>query len=311
MTSTPSRKKRKPRLFDVLLVPVGEGNQTHALRGSVAKLVILASAFVLLVAAFVYVVLVYSPIAVYVPIPNAALERQYGAQIAVQEVELKKLVTDVETLKDYNAQLRKALGEGATGDTLTSRGAMPAVETEPGGNSSGQIEQSKQPDKPQEDLGTSLDEGTGSVELGSSAGGVYSVVTSESQGKELFPLMMPVDGVVSQSFEPGMSHFGIDFAGKRGTTVIAPAEGHVVFAGWTFDDGNMLIIAHDGGYMTVYKHNQSLLTTTQSFVRRGEPIALLGETGQTSLGPHLHFEVWRNGTPRDPAAYLITTGATQ
>jgi murein DD-endopeptidase MepM/ murein hydrolase activator NlpD len=63
--------------------------------------------------------------------------------------------------------------------------------------------------------------------------------------------------------------------------------------------------------MTVYKHNQTLLTSSQMVVRRGESVSLLGESGRTSSGPHLHFEVWHDGIPRDPNEYLLTPAITQ
>jgi murein DD-endopeptidase MepM/ murein hydrolase activator NlpD len=122
---------------------------------------------------------------------------------------------------------------------------------------------------------------------------------------------MPAEGFVSQLFDPGRGHFGMDIAARRGTPVIAPADGHVVFAGWTYEDGNMIILAHGRGYITVYKHNQSVLRSAQESVRRGEAIALLGTSGRTSQGPHLHFEVWRDGVPRDPRLYLIAQTAAQ
>jgi len=68
----------------------------------------------------------------------------------------------------------------------------------------------------------------------------------------------------------------------------------------------MLIIQHSGGYVTVYKHNQVLLRAVQSSVTRGESIALLGSSGKTSLGPHLHFEVWKDGIPQDPSQFMLT-----
>jgi murein DD-endopeptidase MepM/ murein hydrolase activator NlpD len=132
------------------------------------------------------------------------------------------------------------------------------------------------------------------------------VVTRREMPKSRFPLMVPADGFVTQGFDPQSNHFGMDFAGKRGTPVFAAADGHILFSGWTYDDGNILIIAHGGGYVTVYKHNQTLLKTVQNRVSRGEPIALLGTSGRTSLGPHLHFEVWKDGIPQDPNEYLLT-----
>ena len=114
-----------------------------------------------------------------------------------------------------------------------------------------------------------------------------------------------MEGFVTQGFDPSRNHFGIDIAAQRGTPVYAPGDGVVMFAGWTYEDGNMLIIAHGGGYATVYKHNQTLLKNTLNAVKRGEPIALLGSTGKTSAGHHLHFEVWRNGVPQDPNDFLL------
>jgi murein DD-endopeptidase MepM/ murein hydrolase activator NlpD len=135
----------------------------------------------------------------------------------------------------------------------------------------------------------------------------YAVVVTRAEApKSRLPLIVPAEGYVTQRFDPENNHFGIDFAGKRGTPVFAAADGSVLFSGWTYDDGNMLIIAHGGGYVTVYKHNQTLLRTSQTRVTRGEPIALLGTSGRTSLGPHLHFEVWKDGIPQDPDQYLLT-----
>jgi murein DD-endopeptidase MepM/ murein hydrolase activator NlpD len=77
------------------------------------------------------------------------------------------------------------------------------------------------------------------------------------------------------------------------------------------DDGHTLILSHGSGYLTVYKHNQMLLKTTRSAVKRGEPIALLGTTGKSSEGPHLHFEVWNDGVPQDPNRYLLRSVRVQ
>jgi murein DD-endopeptidase MepM/ murein hydrolase activator NlpD len=122
-----------------------------------------------------------------------------------------------------------------------------------------------------------------------------------------FPLSMPVEGFLTRRFDPQQYHLGIDIAAKQGSPVVAAADGNVVFAGWTYDYGFMVILAHDRGYMTVYKHNQSILKNSGAEVKRGELIALLGNTGVTSSGPHLHFEVWKNGTPENPNNFLLTT----
>jgi len=122
------------------------------------------------------------------------------------------------------------------------------------------------------------------------------------------PTRMPVDGFISQKFFedhlfPERSHRGIDIAGKTGASVVAAAAGRVVFAGWTPDYGNCLLIAHRGGYLTFYGHNQLNLKVVREEVQRAEPIALLGNSGRSSA-PHLHFEIWKDGVPVDPLEFL-------
>mgnify|MGYP001388067831 CR=1 FL=1 len=123
-------------------------------------------------------------------------------------------------------------------------------------------------------------------------------------GREIFPLIPPTVGFVTREFLPVDFHYGIDYAAKEGTPVAAAAPGHVIFAGWTPGDGNMLMVSHARGYVTVYKHNKSLLKSVGDEVRRGEVIARVGNTGR-STAPHLHFELWKDGIARNAGNYLL------
>jgi murein DD-endopeptidase MepM/ murein hydrolase activator NlpD len=294
-----TRQRRKGSLVDILIVPVGEGRKTLSFRASRWKLWLLAVAAASLVVALTLAVLMFTPVAMVVPIPNPELEQKYGRQIKETQEQLNALAQHVMTLGDYNAQLRKALGEGGAKDSsagknaprITARGAEP-----PADRSESKAMRTRS-------AAAALDFG-GEAEM--PPGGFSMVATEEELPRSNFPLLVPTEGFVTQSFDPARNHFGMDFAGQRGTPVIAATDGHVVFSGWTFDDGNMVIIAHGGGFMTVYKHNQALLKSVGARVRRGEPVALLGTSGQTSLGPHLHFEVWKDGIPQDPNNYLLT-----
>ena len=96
----------------------------------------------------------------------------------------------------------------------------------------------------------------------------------------------------------------MDFAAKTGTPVLAAADGYVISADYSFEDGHTLIVAHPDGYMTVYKHCERLLARVRERVTRGEAIALCGDTGERSTGPHLHFELWSDGAAIDPTEYL-------
>jgi murein DD-endopeptidase MepM/ murein hydrolase activator NlpD len=120
-----------------------------------------------------------------------------------------------------------------------------------------------------------------------------------------FPAILPAEGYITRGFSPSERHYGLDIAGRTGTLINAAADGHVVFAGWTNDDGNVVILSHLNGFVTFYKHNKSLVKTAGEYVKRGEPIALLGNSGRTSSGPHLHFEIWKDGSPVDPSEFLL------
>jgi len=125
------------------------------------------------------------------------------------------------------------------------------------------------------------------------------------------PTLLPVEGLVTLGFDtaaasefsPVARHMGIDIASKRGSIVKAAGSGQIIFAGWSPDLGNLIIIYHGGGIFSVYAHNMRILKQ-RGYVKKGEPIALLGSSGQTSSGPHLHFEIWQNGVPVDPRRYV-------
>ncbi len=122
------------------------------------------------------------------------------------------------------------------------------------------------------------------------------------------PTYPPVRGYVTRSFEskqvlynPG--HYGLDVAAKEGTPILASANGLVLFSGWSYPYGNLVVIAHKSGYNTFYGHNQFLLVKPGDRVLQGHPIALLGNSGRSSA-PHLHFEIWKDGIQVDPESIL-------
>ncbi len=122
------------------------------------------------------------------------------------------------------------------------------------------------------------------------------------------PSGIPMLGTLSRGFAPDESlgarrHFGIDIAAKEGTPVFATADGTVEFAGWDESFGNYLIIDHLGGFKTYYGHNRALLVAVGESVKRGELIALSGNTGH-STAPHLHYEIRLRGEPVNPEEYM-------
>lgn len=118
------------------------------------------------------------------------------------------------------------------------------------------------------------------------------------------PAPPPVDGVVSRGFDAARGHPAVDYAATVGTPVRAVAGGRVVFADWSHDGGHTIAVQHPGGYLSVYKHNDRLLKQAGDPVRAQEAVALSGDTGEVTSGPHVHVELWRDGTALDPAALL-------
>ena len=115
----------------------------------------------------------------------------------------------------------------------------------------------------------------------------------------------PVNGFLLNSFDETKGHLGLDFAVKSGSPVYASASGTVIFADYTIDEGYVIILKHSDDYLTMYKHCSALLKKERDFILQGELIALSGNTGHNSTGPHLHFEIWKDGTTINPEKLLI------
>ena len=125
---------------------------------------------------------------------------------------------------------------------------------------------------------------------------------------ENIPSVAPISGFISQKSENlGLfiktAHNGIDIVAKEGTPILASASGVVVFSGWTYEFGNMIILYHGDDYFTHYGHNKNNLVNQLEMVNRGDVIGLVGSSGM-STGPHLHFEAWREYIPIDPLIFF-------
>jgi len=115
----------------------------------------------------------------------------------------------------------------------------------------------------------------------------------------------PVKGFVIYGYKPEEGHMGIDYGVKTGTPVYATAGGIVLFANYTIEDGYKVLIKHDDEYYSLYKHCSSLMVKERDYVNQGELIALSGNSGVNTSGPHLHFELWQGGKAVDPLELLI------
>ncbi len=114
----------------------------------------------------------------------------------------------------------------------------------------------------------------------------------------------PVEGIITRGFNPQQGHYAIDVAAAENAPVHAMAEGVVVLAEYSAQTGYVLGIQHPGGILSFYKHNSLLFKKVGAYVQGGEAIAVIGNKGTHSTGPHLHFEIWLQGQPVDPQAFL-------
>ncbi|MCB9366114.1 MAG: M23 family metallopeptidase [Calditrichaeota bacterium] len=142
--------------------------------------------------------------------------------------------------------------------------------------------------------------------------GVYAENPAEAPVEGVLPSDIPtyppVRGYVTRHFEhktalDQVAHYGLDVAAREGTQVLASAQGLVVFAGWSYPYGNLVVLLHKSGYQSFYGHNQTLLVQSGDRILQGQPIALVGNSGR-STAPHLHFEIWKDGVRVNPESVL-------
>jgi murein DD-endopeptidase MepM/ murein hydrolase activator NlpD len=117
-------------------------------------------------------------------------------------------------------------------------------------------------------------------------------------------LFSPVKGLITEKYNAKNKHFAVDIALPKNTPIKATLNGTVIFADWTPTNGNVVILRHNNGFISVYKHAASITKSQGDIVRTGEVIALAGSTGQESSGVHLHFELWKDGYPIDPTIFI-------
>jgi len=115
----------------------------------------------------------------------------------------------------------------------------------------------------------------------------------------------PIRGSITNGFAPETGHFGVDVVANTNDPILSVLDGIVVFAGWTIEAGYVIMLQHRNNIISGYKHNSFLFKQIGDRVRAGEPIGVIGNTGEYTTGPHLHFEMWQNGIPMNPTDYII------
>jgi murein DD-endopeptidase MepM/ murein hydrolase activator NlpD len=117
--------------------------------------------------------------------------------------------------------------------------------------------------------------------------------------------MAPLKGKITSKFNVGENHLGIDIVSSPNDVVVATLDGTVIMSEWTLETGHAILIQHNDNIISVYKHNAKLLKKQGSKVKAGDAIAIMGNSGELTYGPHLHFELWFKGIPVNPEQFII------
>lgn len=135
---------------------------------------------------------------------------------------------------------------------------------------------------------------------------MFSVNGSTSGGGDSGNLLFtPLKGIITSGYNTDENHLAIDIAAQEGEAIKSVAAGTVIFADWTPDTGYVAAIQHTNGMISIYKHNLTVYKKMGDVVKKGEVISAVGNTGELTTGPHLHFELWIDGTPVDPQQYIV------
>ncbi len=264
--------------YYVIIIPESTGTGSKTRRFKSNHLIYLLIIYTVFSAFAGFILLSLSPVNTLIFPGNSSLSKKDMQTVNQLNIRMLFLSRELENLKSTNEKLKYAiiLGDSTLADSLRKD----RNETKEGNK-------------------------------GKFGGNIFAVINDLFFGKstdikqKVYYFDKPVNGFISRDFDPQKGHMGIDFVVKSGTPVYASANGYVIFSDYTNKDGNMLIIGHPDNYITIYKHCSVLMKKERDTVIQGELIALSGNTGEITTGPHLHFEIWKDGQPIDPKTVLL------
>lgn len=271
-------KLKHIKSFSVLIIPDHSGAETTSYKLTTTTLLIYLSIYSLAVALLGFLILNITPLDRWVFGKQSGLTEDQVEMVSDLNEKMLFLTRELEGLKSTNERLKYAiiLGDSSLIDSLNK-----SIDTSSKQNNA------------------------------KNGGNLFSIFRelflSQPEDKEnkSYYFSKPVNGFVSRKFNPEKGHMGLDFVVKSGTPIYSAASGYVIFSDYTVKNGYMVIISHSENYISVYKHCSSLIKKEREKILQGELIALSGNSGEITTGPHLHFEIWQNGKPVDPEKFLI------
>jgi len=276
-------KKKLTRKYRLVILNEDSFEERISFKINRLNILILGGVFSVLIIALTSVIIAYTPLKEYIPGYSSTALKQKATHLVYKSDSLERVLS---VNNAYLDAIRKVL----TGklDTFPTFDKNSVVKAKPKA-----IDQRKL--LPSEEDSVFRDQ----VELED-----RFTLFNKATKKTKVVFFAPILGKVTQKFDIKTKHYAIDITAKTGTPVKSVADGTVIFAEWTAETGYVIIIEHTNGFLSVYKHNATLLKKQGDLVLTGEAIATVGNTGEFSTGPHLHFELWNDGYPIDPSQFI-------
>lgn len=249
------------------------------------------SSLILLLSILIFFTIAWTPLRKYVPGYGDVVQRR---EMTAMENTIEELTEQLEAQVAYTENFRRILvGDAKTFEELENRAEEAELgEAEPVPLSEEEIRLRRESNL--ERIGQMARAGNG---------GTPSSGSSQIPLEQTY-LTVPVNGEISAGFDPGEDHLGVDIIAPQNTAIKAAADGVVFMSEFTSANGNVIGIQHDNDLVTFYKHNSELLKKVGDQVNSGEAVAIIGNTGKLTTGPHVHFEIWHRGKAVNPADYL-------
>ncbi|MEM8523331.1 MAG: M23 family metallopeptidase [Bacteroidota bacterium] len=255
-------------------------------RLSLLNVYVVLSTIVVLVAIMMWMLITYTPLKQYIP----GYSEHYNNPRLIAE--LTSQVDELEQERQNRDFYIQNLQQMLSGDVEEIADVQQEIESTP--DSTARLLPSEEEEKIREEMQNVVNEPASFLRTNGTA----------SQSLEQLHFIPPISGEISKGFDEETEHYGIDLVAPKNTAIKAVMDGYVFFADWTMETGNVIGLQHANNTVTFYKHNSSLLKEIGSFVKAGEAIAVIGNTGTKTDGLHLHFELWHHGKAIDPSEYI-------
>ena len=254
-------------------------------------------AIVATVALLVFLLILFTPIKRYIPGYGNIQEHKEALRLTAELNEIKE---DLSAQAAYTENIRKIL----VGDIVEVESQVAAIDTnvvEDMHDSLLNVERIREDELLRKEI--ELNQQLQNRQATASSSNL--VLNNQPSLKQLYFIPPISGGTISEPYGPDNKHYGIDLMAPKNTPIKAIMDGFVFTSDWTLETGNTIGIQHANNLISFYKHNSVLLKESGSQIKAGEAIAIIGNTGTLSTGPHLHFELWHNGKAVNPENFII------